>query len=130
MSTASKVTLLSTILGTAGIVAFVHWAQTAEQAVCIALCLESYLDNSDRYRPCMLALSEIWSSNESNVKGKQISRCKSNWRKNTKRHKMCTTVQQELDPRNTVHTLRLGGTKYQVSGLRLADFPCDLCIRQ
>lgn len=34
MSTASKVTLLSTILGTAGIVAFVHWAQTAEQAVC------------------------------------------------------------------------------------------------
>jgi len=32
MSTASKVTLLGTILGTAGIVAFVHWAQTAEQA--------------------------------------------------------------------------------------------------
>ncbi len=33
MSTTSKLTLLSTILGTAGIVAFVHWAQTAEQAV-------------------------------------------------------------------------------------------------
>ncbi|EXJ61854.1 hypothetical protein A1O7_02284 [Cladophialophora yegresii CBS 114405] len=32
MSTASKVTLLSTILATGGIVAFVHWAQTAEQA--------------------------------------------------------------------------------------------------
>ncbi|OAL20377.1 hypothetical protein AYO22_08871 [Fonsecaea multimorphosa] len=32
MSTASKITLLSTILGTAGVVAFVHWAQTAEQA--------------------------------------------------------------------------------------------------
>jgi hypothetical protein len=33
MSTASKVTLLSTILATGGIVAFVHWAQTAEKAV-------------------------------------------------------------------------------------------------
>ncbi|EXJ66370.1 uncharacterized protein A1O5_10522 [Cladophialophora psammophila CBS 110553] len=32
MSRASKITLLSTILGTAGVVAFVHWAQTAEQA--------------------------------------------------------------------------------------------------
>ena len=32
MSTASKVTLASTILGTAGIVVFVHWAQTAEKA--------------------------------------------------------------------------------------------------
>ncbi|KAK5446626.1 hypothetical protein LTS15_009558 [Exophiala xenobiotica] len=32
MSTASKMTLLGTILGTAGIVAFVHWAQTSEQA--------------------------------------------------------------------------------------------------
>ncbi|KAL2432869.1 hypothetical protein ABEF95_005078 [Exophiala dermatitidis] len=31
MSTASKVTLLSTILATAGIVSFVHWAQTAEK---------------------------------------------------------------------------------------------------
>jgi hypothetical protein len=34
MSTASKVTLVGTLLGTAGIVAFVHWAQTAEKAVC------------------------------------------------------------------------------------------------
>lgn len=33
MSTASKVTLASTIVGTIGIVAFVHWAQTAEKAV-------------------------------------------------------------------------------------------------
>jgi len=33
MSTASKATLLGTILGTAGIVVFVHWAQTAEKAV-------------------------------------------------------------------------------------------------
>jgi PET assembly of cytochrome c oxidase, mitochondrial len=33
MSTASKVTLLGTIIGTAGIVTFVHWAQTAEKAV-------------------------------------------------------------------------------------------------
>ncbi|KIX07856.1 uncharacterized protein Z518_02510 [Rhinocladiella mackenziei CBS 650.93] len=32
MSTASKVTLLSTVLATAGIVAFVHWAQSAEKA--------------------------------------------------------------------------------------------------
>ncbi|KIW86836.1 uncharacterized protein Z519_12622 [Cladophialophora bantiana CBS 173.52] len=32
MSRASKITLLGTILGTAGVVAFVHWAQTAEQA--------------------------------------------------------------------------------------------------
>lgn len=33
MSTASKVTFLTTLVGTAGIVAFVHWAQTAEKAV-------------------------------------------------------------------------------------------------
>jgi hypothetical protein len=33
MSTASKVTLAGTILGTIGIVGFVHWAQTAEKAV-------------------------------------------------------------------------------------------------
>lgn len=33
MSTASKATLVGTILGTAGIVAFVHWAQTAEKSV-------------------------------------------------------------------------------------------------
>ncbi|EXJ83542.1 hypothetical protein A1O1_07165 [Capronia coronata CBS 617.96] len=32
MSTASKVTFASTILGTIGIVVFVHWAQTAEKA--------------------------------------------------------------------------------------------------
>ncbi|KAK4939478.1 hypothetical protein LTR10_020284 [Elasticomyces elasticus] len=32
MSTASKVTLLSTVLSTVGIVAFVHWAQTAEKS--------------------------------------------------------------------------------------------------
>ncbi|KEF56896.1 uncharacterized protein A1O9_07086 [Exophiala aquamarina CBS 119918] len=32
MSTASKATLLATILGTTAIVAFVHWGQTAEQA--------------------------------------------------------------------------------------------------
>ena len=32
MSTASKITLASTIVGTIGIVAFVHWAQTAEKA--------------------------------------------------------------------------------------------------
>ncbi|KPI37420.1 uncharacterized protein AB675_10296 [Cyphellophora attinorum] len=32
MSTASKVTLASTIAGTIGIVYFVHWAQTAEKA--------------------------------------------------------------------------------------------------
>ena len=33
MSTASKLTLLGTTLGTAGIVAFVHWAQEAEKTV-------------------------------------------------------------------------------------------------
>ena len=33
MSTASKITLASTIVGTVSIVAFVHWAQTAEKAV-------------------------------------------------------------------------------------------------
>ena len=33
MSTSSKITLASTIAGTIGIVAFVHWAQTAEKAV-------------------------------------------------------------------------------------------------
>lgn len=33
MSTASKITLAGTIVGTVGIVAFVHWAQTAEKAV-------------------------------------------------------------------------------------------------
>jgi PET assembly of cytochrome c oxidase, mitochondrial len=33
MSTASRLTLLGTIVGTAGIVGFVHWAQTAEKAV-------------------------------------------------------------------------------------------------
>ena len=33
MSTASKLTLLGTTIGTIGIVAFVHWAQTAEKAV-------------------------------------------------------------------------------------------------
>ena len=33
MSTASKVTLLSTVLATGGIVAFVHWAQSAEKVV-------------------------------------------------------------------------------------------------
>ena len=32
MSTASRITLTSTIVGTAGIIAFVHWAQTAEKA--------------------------------------------------------------------------------------------------
>ena len=32
MSAASKVTLASTILGTIGIVAFVHWAQVNEKA--------------------------------------------------------------------------------------------------
>lgn len=52
MSTASKVTLLSTILATAGIVSFVHWAQTAEKEVCTA-CLhqQSYPvtgDDTDR----------------------------------------------------------------------------------
>ena len=33
MSTASKLTLAGTVAGTIGIVAFVHWAQTAEKAV-------------------------------------------------------------------------------------------------
>lgn len=33
MSAASKVTLASTLLGTIGIVYFVHWGQTAEKAV-------------------------------------------------------------------------------------------------
>ena len=33
MSTASKLTLLGTTVGTVGIVWFVHWAQTAEKAV-------------------------------------------------------------------------------------------------
>lgn len=33
MSTASRLTLLGTIVGTIGIVGFVHWAQTAEKAV-------------------------------------------------------------------------------------------------
>lgn len=32
MSTASKITLATTLVGTIGIVAFVHWAQKAEQA--------------------------------------------------------------------------------------------------
>jgi protein PET117 len=32
MSTASKITLASTLVGTAGIIAFVHWAQTSEKA--------------------------------------------------------------------------------------------------
>lgn len=32
MSTASKATLATTLVGTIGIVAFVHWAQTAEKA--------------------------------------------------------------------------------------------------
>ncbi|KAI1609202.1 hypothetical protein EDD37DRAFT_653345 [Exophiala viscosa] len=32
MSTTSKLTLLSTIISTVGIVAFVHWAQTAEKS--------------------------------------------------------------------------------------------------
>ncbi|KAF7511045.1 hypothetical protein GJ744_005591 [Endocarpon pusillum] len=32
MSTASRITLLGTIIGTVGIVSFVHWAQTAEKA--------------------------------------------------------------------------------------------------
>ena len=31
MSTASKITLASTIVSTVGIIAFVHWAQTAEK---------------------------------------------------------------------------------------------------
>lgn len=33
MSTASRLTLLGTIVGTVGVVGFVHWAQTAEKAV-------------------------------------------------------------------------------------------------
>ncbi len=33
MSTASRLTLFGTIVGTVGIVGFVHWAQTAEKAV-------------------------------------------------------------------------------------------------
>ena len=33
MSTASKITLGSTLLGTVGIVVFVHWAQGAEKKV-------------------------------------------------------------------------------------------------
>lgn len=37
MSTASKLTLLGTTLGTAGIVAFVHWAQQSEKAVRLQL---------------------------------------------------------------------------------------------
>lgn len=32
MSTASKITLATTLVGTVGIVAFVHWGQKAEQA--------------------------------------------------------------------------------------------------
>lgn len=32
MSTASKITLAGTLLGTAGIITFVHWAQTSEKA--------------------------------------------------------------------------------------------------
>lgn len=32
MSAASKATLATTLVGTVGIVAFVHWAQTAEKA--------------------------------------------------------------------------------------------------
>ncbi|RMZ77155.1 hypothetical protein DV737_g4491, partial [Chaetothyriales sp. CBS 132003] len=32
MSIASKATLLGTIVGTAGIIVFVHWAQSAEKA--------------------------------------------------------------------------------------------------
>lgn len=33
MSTASRLTLLATIVSTVGVVSFVHWAQTAEKAV-------------------------------------------------------------------------------------------------
>lgn len=47
----------------------------------------------------MPASFEIWSSNELNGNGKQISTYKNNWKKNTKRRKMCTTVQRELDTR-------------------------------
>lgn len=32
MSTASKLTLATTLIGTIGVVAFVHWGQTAEKA--------------------------------------------------------------------------------------------------
>ena len=32
MSLASRITLATTLTGTAGIIAFVHWAQTAEKA--------------------------------------------------------------------------------------------------
>lgn len=45
MSTASKLTLLGTTLGTIGIVAFVHWAQTAEKAVS---------------KPLVLPWAQIW----------------------------------------------------------------------
>ena len=46
MSTASKLTLAGTVLGTVGIVAFVHWAQTAEKAV-----------SSHTRKPCELWLT-------------------------------------------------------------------------
>lgn len=43
MSTASKITLLATLLGTTGIIAFVHWGQTAEQTVFFHLLLPNQL---------------------------------------------------------------------------------------
>ena len=43
MSTASKLTLMGTTIGTVGIVAFVHWAQTAEKAVSLILTQKHFI---------------------------------------------------------------------------------------
>lgn len=53
MSTAAKLTLASTIAGTVGIVAFVHWAQTAEKAV--RSLFYFYGSKLTGFRQCMLA---------------------------------------------------------------------------
>ena len=66
MSTASKLTLLGTTVGTLGIVAFVHWAQTAEQSVHLSPPLPHRLSlttNPILTRQCTPVSFEIWNNN-------------------------------------------------------------------
>lgn len=73
MSTASKITLVSTAASAVGIVIFVHYAQKAEQSVRPATRTTPH--KLILARQCTQVCSEIWNSKESNENALRTLRC-------------------------------------------------------
>lgn len=98
MSTASKITLASTIAGTVGVVYFVHWAQTAEKAVSLLIYDLCEADLLTHIRQCMLGLSAMLSNKGSRRSVKPTSRCRGSSRRSTRRPSRSTTVPTDEAP--------------------------------